>query len=363
MDSRERTFLALDHRTPDRIPVDFWASTGFRQRMKSELGLSYQDFLDVHDVDFRYIAGPKYVGPPLESDRNGISVDIWGVPRKLVTLEVAGYLEHYKEVVEPPLLRASAVEDVEAYPHWPSADMFEYDQIESQCNAVRTKGRVVVFMGDRLNRVAQLKPAMYVRGADGIMLDLAINPAVARAIFDRIKTFYMDYLERILAAAHGKIDIVLTGDDFGSQEGLLISRAMWNEFLKEGFEDYVSLVKAYDAVAMHHSCGSVEAIIPEMIECGLDVLQSLQPEARGMEPAKLKTKYGGKLAFHGGVSIQRTLPHGTPEDVREEVKRLAAVMGEGGGYVFCTAHNIQADTPMRNVLELMASYRAYGACR
>ncbi|MCK4376310.1 MAG: hypothetical protein KAX19_13320 [Candidatus Brocadiae bacterium] len=361
MDSRERTFLALEHQVPDRIPVDFWASAGCRQSIKSELGLSFDAFLDVHDVDLRYIAGPRYVGPPMGSDDADFSVDIWGVLRKLVTLEVRGHVEHYKEVVAPPLSDAATVEDVESYPHWPSADLFDYGDIESQCDRVREQGRVVVFMGDRLNRVAQLKPAMYIRGADCIMLDMAASPGIAHAIFSRIRAFYLEYLERILRAANGKIDIVLTGDDFGSQEGLLVSPAMWTDFLREGFADYVALVQAHGAVAMHHTCGSVGAIIPAMMECGLDVLQSLQPEARGMEPARLKAEHGERLAFHGGVSIQRTLPYGTPDDVRKEVQHLAAVMGEGGGYVFCTAHNVQADTPTENVLALMGSYHTCGA--
>ncbi len=104
MDSRERVFAALNHEAPDRIPVDFWASGGCRAGIEAEFGTPFADFLDAEDVDFRYIDGPGYVGPPLE----GGAVDIWGVPRRLVTLQVKGHPESYSEVIAPPLAGASS---------------------------------------------------------------------------------------------------------------------------------------------------------------------------------------------------------------------------------------------------------------
>ncbi|MCD6416846.1 MAG: hypothetical protein J7M08_09165 [Planctomycetes bacterium] len=361
MDSRERVFLALDHQIPDRIPVDFWASAGCRARLEAEFGMPYDAFLDAADVDFRYVPGPDYIGPPLEGGPGGTTSDIWGVPRRTVTLDVGGHVEKYQEVVEPPLAGAATVDQIEDYPHWPSPDWFDYGVLREQCQRARDAGRVAVFMGDRLNRVAQLKPAMYIRGVDNIMLDMAARPEMARALFGRIRRFYSEYLERILGAAEGGIDIVLTGDDFGAQQGLLISPAMWDEFLREGFARYNAIVRSHGAVAMHHTCGSVVDLIPRMMDCGLQVLQSLQPEARGMEPGRLKASFGDRLSFQGGVSIQRTLPHGSPQDVRRHVGELAECMGAGGGYIFCTAHNIQADTPMRNIRALLDAYRDYGS--
>ena len=89
MDSRERTFLALQHQTPDRIPIDFWASRGMIRKLEARLGLTYDEFLDAHDVDFRYLAGPEYIGPPLQTARGGVSVDIWGVPRTIAEVALA----------------------------------------------------------------------------------------------------------------------------------------------------------------------------------------------------------------------------------------------------------------------------------
>ncbi|MBT4263655.1 MAG: hypothetical protein HN580_17275 [Deltaproteobacteria bacterium] len=139
--------------------------------------------------------------------------------------------------------------------------MFDYSVIEAQCDAILDDDRVVVFMGDRLNRVAQLKPAMYLRGTGDIFLDLGVNPEIATAIFRRIRKFYLAYLENILQAARGKIDIVLTGDDFGAQKTLLISPSMWRHFFKPRFTDYIDLIKRHNTITMHHSCGPVVNII------------------------------------------------------------------------------------------------------
>lgn len=355
MDSRERTFLALDHQAGDRIPIDFWASRAMIAKLGRELGLSYEPFLDRYDVDLRYIPGPAYVGPPLEQGR-----DIWGVRRAQVEVELPGGTESYSEVAESPLAAIERVEQIEAYAGWPSPDDFDYTVVEAQCETVRAQGRVVVFMGDRLNRVAQLKPAMYLRGLENIFLDLALRPEIAHAILGRIRAFYLAYLERILDAAGGKIDIILTGDDFGSQHGLLISPDAWRTYIRPGFAAYIDLIQSYGAVAMHHTCGSVVDLIPDLVDCGLDVLQSVQPEAAGMSLAELEARYGRVLCFHGGISIQQTMPFGTPDLVRAAVREIAEIVRPEGGYIFGTAHNIQADTPVENVLALLNAYHTYG---
>lgn len=360
MNSRERTFTALEHTEGDRIPIDFWSTAGLRGTIESELGISYGAFLDEAGVDLRYIEGPAYVGPPLERGEEGASVDIWGVPRRQIALRTPHGVERYWEVTASPLAAATTVAEIEAYPHWPSPDWFDYSVIEAQCDALLGEDRIVVFMGDRLNRIAQLKPAMYLRGMQEVFMDMAIDPDVARAVFARLTGFYGEYLRRILEAAKGKIDIILTGDDFGGQEKTLISREMWNGFLRDGFAGYMGIIRGFGAKSMHHTCGSVVDIIPDMIECGLDILQSVQPEAAGMEPEALKERFGDALSFQGGVSVQKTMTFGTPDDIRREVKHLAETLGRNGGYIFCTAHNIQADAPIENVRALMAAYREFG---
>ncbi len=355
MDSRERVFLSLDHQEPDRVPLDFWASAGAWRYIRAETGMGRGAFLDAHDVDFRYIDGPRYTGPPLAP-----GADLWGVKRRSVEVATPHGAEIYSEVDVSPLAHAASAEEVRDYPGWPDPDHFDYSALAVQCESVREAGRVAVFMGDRLNRVAQLKPAMYLRGTERIFMDFAAEPDVARAVIGRVRAFYERYLERILDAAGGRVDIVLTGDDFGAQHGTLVSPAMWDEFLAEGFGRYMRIIHAGGARAMHHTCGDVRALVGRMRELGLDILQSLQPEAMADCFGGLKAEWGGELSFHGGISVQRTLPRGSPEDAAAEVAERVRVLAPGGGYVLSTAHNVQADCPMENVLAMLEACRAVG---
>ncbi len=355
MDSRERFEAAMARRPPDRIPIDFWASRGAIRALTQAFGLSYEGFLDRYDVDLRYIAGPRYIGPPIPPQH-----DIWGVCRTTVRLDSPHGTEEYEELLVSPLAEAQTPEDLDKLTRWPSPDDFDYSGIAEQCHAVHAAGRVAVFMGDRLNRVAQLKPAMYMRGVEAILMDIAINPELAAAIISRISGFYIEYLARILDAANGQLDVVLTGDDFGAQNGLLIAPEAWRGFLMPGFRAYMDIIHAHGAISMHHTCGAVAELIPDLIDCGLDVLQSIQPDATGMDFERLISEYGGRLAFHGGISVQQTMPRGTSADVRAAVKRMADSARGRGGYIFCTAHNIQADTPPENTRALVEAYHEFG---
>jgi uroporphyrinogen decarboxylase len=204
---------------------------------------------------------------------------------------------------------------------------------------------------------------MYLRGYAQILIDLIENPEIAKAIFSRISSFYLEYGRRILEAGKGNIDILCTGDDFGGQNGTLISPALWSDVLKQGFTEYIRLGKAFDAYIMHHTCGSVYPLIPEMIDCDLDILQSLQPEAANMDPQVLKQEFGNRLAFQGGISIQKVLPHGSATEVKEHVALVFNAMKPGGGYIACTSHNIQADTSLANVAALFEAYHDFGRYR
>ena len=198
MDSRIRTFRALGREPVDRIPIDFWASDAMIRRIEVETGLPYGAFLDRHDIDLRYIPGPRYIGPPL-----GEGCDIWGVRRRAVSVPTPYGEERYSEVAESPLAGLETPEEIAAYTGWPSADAFDYSVIPDQCRPLREAGRVVCFMGDRLNRVAQLKPAMYLRGMEAILMDLTLRPDLAEAIIGHIRAFYTAYLDRVLEAAGG----------------------------------------------------------------------------------------------------------------------------------------------------------------
>ena len=362
MTGKERVTEALKHREADRVPVDFWSTAQMDGKLLERLGLRERDeLLAAFGVDLRYIAGPDYSGPALQVDEDGTSYDLWGVPRRQVAVTPPngrGWEQLYSEVVRCPLGECRTVADVDAYQHWPSPEWFDYSVIGEQCAACGDF--CTVFEGDRLNRIAQLKPAMYLRGADQILIDMLVAPEVFDAIVGHIREFYLEYQRRILQAAEGAIDLLMTGDDFGMQNGPIVSPEQWRKRLKPGFAAFIEEAHRQEVPVMHHTCGSVFALLPDFIDAGLDVLQSLQPEAADMDPVRLKGLYGDDIAFQGGISIQRTLPFGTPEEVREEAERVLAAMKPEGGFIVGTSHKIQADTPVENVLALIEAYEEYG---
>ncbi|MCE5237358.1 hypothetical protein LLH23_02580, partial [bacterium] len=329
MDSRARVLTALFHQPPDRLPRDYWATPEVTQRLREHFGLpDRESLLRQLGIDLRYVEGPSYVGQSLRTHPDGSVEDLWGVRRRPRTVTGGSYTWTYQHVVQSPLQAAQTAADIEAYARWPSADWWDYAQLRKQCRA--QAGYAVVNAGDRLDRTAQLKPMMYLRGMEQTYLDLALNPDVAEAIIAHIVAYFLQYNECVFVAAGDAIDIFMMGDDFGTQTGPMMSLDTWRRFFREGFRRYIELAHGYGIKVMHHTCGSVVELIPEFIECGLDVLQSLQPRARGMELRVLKREFGTDLCFQGGIDIQETLPRGTPQQVREEVRAVMEA-GKGGG--------------------------------
>jgi len=361
METRERVSLALGHKEPDRVPIDYWAMKEITEKLLKRYRFTTLEELLVHfDIDFRYIEGPGYIGPEPEVHDDGSIEDHWGVPRLRVEFGEDNKQGEYREVLDFPLEKASSLEEVREYPKWPNIEWFDFDCVREQALEARKTGKVVMFMGDRKNRCAQLKPAMYIRGVEQILLDLVLNPEIAEYIFRRVADFYLEYSRRTFEAAGDALDIMFLGDDFGTQNGMFMSLDMWQRFLRPGFKAFIDLAKRYGYTVAHHSCGSIKPLIPDLIECGLDILNSVQPDTYDMDHAELKRLYGNDICFHGSVSIQRNLPFGTPEDVRNEVRKRFETLGPGGGFIFCTAHNIQADTPLENIEALFEAYHEFG---
>ena len=293
----------------------------------------------------------------------GSENDIWGVPRIKQIAGEGAAAQSYKSVTHFPLAGITEPSQLDDYQFWPSPDWFDYSLVYEQGKAVHEQGRVAAFMGDRLNRFAQLKPAMYLRGIDQALVDMLAEREIFQAITDRLTRFYNEYLTRILESAHGMIDILVTGDDFGQQQGLLCSVALWEQRLKSGFAGYIKIAHAAGVPVMHHTCGAIYRLLPKFVECGLDILQSLQPGVAEMDFCKIKAEFGDRICCQGGISIQRALPFGTQDDVRAEVRERIETLATAGGYIISTSHNIQGDVPVENVLALIKAYDEFGRYR
>ncbi len=187
------------------------------------------------------------------------------------------------------------------------------------------------------------------RGDENFMADIAGSPAFAKRLMNRIVERNLVMLENFLQAP--EIDGVLLGSDWGSQRGLLMSPAAWDEMIGPGERAEYELIHSYGKDVWVHSCGNVEPLIGRLVEMGLDVLNPLQPEA--MDIAHIKRTYGDRLAFWGGISTQRTLPYGTPDEVRAEARATRNLLAAGGGYILSPAQSIQSDVPLANMLALL----------
>jgi uroporphyrinogen decarboxylase len=353
MNSKQRVRAALERREPDRLPVDFWATAEVTERLIAELGVADREaLLRRLGVDLRYLA-PKYVGPPVETAPDGSWRDIWGVWRRKVSYGGGSY----DEVSVYPLAGLEDAAELNSYP-WPRAEWFDFSPMRRA--AERSGERFLVNAADRLNRTSALKAAIYLRGMDRIMMDMAAEPDLAAALFARIARFYLDCNRSMFAAVGDLLDMFFMGDDFGTQSGLLVSPGMWRRFFAPHLAEFSGQAHEHGLKVMLHSCGAIWEIMGDLADCGVDVVNPVQPGAAGMDPTELKARHGDRLAFHGAIDVQRTLPEGSAEDVRAEVRARFGDLGAGGGYVACSSHNLQPDVPTANIL---AMYQEAAECR
>lgn len=361
MTPRERALKAINFEEADRVTIDNWMVPEIKKRCMEYWGCeNEEDLLAFLGVDVRDNYGPSYVGQEFKEFDDGTVADLWGVRRRQVIYGKGTSHEGiFKEVSWSPLEHMTTVEEMEAYEGWPSPDWWDYSKMKEDC-AYWHPQYFVLNKGDRLDRTAQLKPMMYLRGIQQTFVDLAQNPKIVEFIRDRVVNYFVEYNPKVFEAADGEVDMFMMGDDVGGQRGPLLSPEMWRRYFKDGFRTYCDIAHKYGLKVMYHTCGDVYALIPDFIDCGLDMLQSLQTQATNMDIKRLKQEFGKDLSFQGGMDIQQVLPLGTPDDVREMVKYAADNTKPGGGYFFGTAHNIQADTDMQNVVALFEAYHEYG---
>jgi uroporphyrinogen decarboxylase len=195
------------------------------------------------------------------------------------------------------------------------------------------------------------------RGIERFLYDMAGNREFAKRMLAKIIEKNMVMLENILTWP--EIDGVLLGSDWGSQQGLLMSRAMWLDMIAPGEQREYDLVHSAGKDVWLHSCGNIQAIMSDLIEIGVDVLNPVQPEC--MDIGQLKRDYGDRITFWGGISTQQTLPYGSPDEVREEVSRVVEIMARGGGYITSPAQELQIDVPIENMMALLDEARRFAS--
>ncbi len=352
--SRERVLLGLKHKETDRIP--FSLGFGVNEPAKKDLQL-YLRLKDQNEVD-EYLNGysdlrhlhPEYIGP---KDRNkvfpdGSGIDRWGIKRVLVSYG-AGF---YEEISEYPLKNITDISELSQY-EWSSVDWHCSDNLKEQISRLNKDGGYCIVLGNG----NIFETSWYMRGFEQMLIDIMTEPELAWELMTRVTDYYISYFTKMLQAADGMIDIVFTADDLGHQEGPIMSVDLWDEMIKPHHVRLNKVLHEYGVKVMYHTDGAVMDFVPGLIDMGIDILEALQFDAKDMDPALLKEKYGDRLCFHGGVSVQKTLPFGTPQDVELETKERIRVLGKNGGYILAPSHVIQAGTPPENIVAFLEASR------
>ncbi|HSV32477.1 MAG TPA: uroporphyrinogen decarboxylase family protein [Atribacteraceae bacterium] len=368
--SRERLHQSLNHREPDRIPLDLGGIVSGITRLSHRSLLKYLGFqeedeilvdrvqqlvkpdsriLEVLGIDTRYAYLPIPASVWKADREGGLWVDAWGVQRRFTGLyfDMLGHpLEHVVETSDLPGLT------------WPDARKPEhYEELAAQVEALQESGYGII-----VNLIGScFEFAWYLRGFEKFLSDLVLNPGLACSILDIMLDFQTAQFAELLNRVGDQIDVVLVGDDLATQNGPFISPDIYRRLIKPRQKKLFDTIRGKTrAKLFYHSCGAVSPFIPDLIDIGVDILNPVQVAARGMDAAYLKREFGSYLCFWGGIDTQSVLPFGTPDDVRDEVRRRIDQLAPGGGYVLGAVHNIQADVPPENVVAMFEEALRYG---
>lgn len=338
MTPRERVLRAIDHQETDRIPIGFnWGTIELINKLKTHYKVSDKEgLLNAMDVDIRRLSPLVYSGE--QRYHMGEKADYWGMTEKA--------LKDGDSSNQCPFAEISSVDEIEAY-KWPSPDDFQdVHSIAGEIEAYKDFAiHGAVWAGIFHNY-------LWMCGFENCLVYLHAQPEVARAILRHITDFWIGYTRKVLEIGKGKIDIIDSFNDFGTQIDLIMSPEMTREFILPELERFYAVAKEYSAKAYLHSCGCVVPIIPDLVNIGVDILDPVQVSARGMSPENLKANYGADITFHGAIDTQHVLPEGSVDDVRNEVDRVVRILGESGGYILAGSQAFENDIPVENVVAM-----------
>lgn len=326
MTAKERVKRAVSRLPADRLPHQIDFTWRMRQKVETHFGISGEDLSVALGNHLRTI--DTHQKTAVDRDR-GMDFDLFGVGWDLVKSE--GYLP-----VHHPLSDWS-MEPAFSFPD--PADPVLYRDAETISEASRQEYFILGCQGWVL-----MERAWLLRGFENYMIDIAADRTALEKLLDRITEYQIEVTSRLIKLG---VDGIYTGDDYGTQRGLLLSPTLWRELLKPRLAAIWKCAKQAGLPVFHHTCGNVLAILDDLIEIGLDVLLPVQPQA--MDTGLLQQRFGSRLSFMGGLSTQETLPFGTPEQVRNETAYLIDTLGKRYGYIVSASHEIGSDCSMDNL--------------
>ena len=374
MNSRTRVLETINHKQPDRIPLDLGVGLTCRIHVKfyhkllehfglkedvrcssksAQICIASDAVLERLECDVRTptpvaLPRPDPLSREWEDDDYFHFIDNWGTSFRMPKSTPLYYDMHEFPLAADPTKIAD-------YP-WVEPDLLDPAGVKSAV-AYREAGYPIIFTDHFGNGFLQSAPRLF--GFDEWLMMLGGGDDEVKIYLDRLLDIKMRYYDQLFDTYKDTLDIVCESDDLGMQGGPFVSPEMFREVFKPYWRKLFAYIKNKNSnVKIYmHSCGSVEALIGDLIDVGLDILNPIQISAANMEPASLKKKYGKDLVFWGGgVDTQKVLPQGTPAEVRENVKRNIDALAQDGGYVFATVHNIQSDVPLENFFAMWETF-------
>ena len=362
MNSKERMQVAMEHKEPDRVPLQVSfvpeVETILREKYKDRLGdlsssiekkysgMTELDIVLEHDVLLLTYGMSTGYYRETESDTYK---DEWGITWGKIAYETPNGIGHYTEIVDFPLADDSKIDSY--VPPDPADEDMGYAQqiIEEYGGEKYICGIIDCSIFEALK---------YLRGITQSLVDIALNKEIAHKIMDWSVEYHLELGKKLVDLG---VDMLWLADDVGSQKAMLISPEMFREMQIPKMAYLIDELKGRNKniKIAFHSDGYIEPIIDDLIEVGVDLLNPIQPEC--MDPSHIKKRYGDRIGLWGTISVQSTLPFKTPEEVEAEVKQMINTCAPGGGYLLAPTHNIQLDVPLENIDAFYHAVRTYGS--
>jgi uroporphyrinogen decarboxylase len=298
---------------------------------------------------------PVVLGPAESTLAKEISedyiIDAWGIPWRRAPGGI------YYEIADFPL-RTATIGDLEQYP-WPNLTVpSRFAGMAEQAKAIQDRGFATVL----LSGLTIFEIACLTRGMDALLMDMAGDEELFKAIMGKFTSLAISAVAAMLDHLDPYIDVIVTGDDLGMTAGPMMSPASYRRLIKPYHAEYLTAIKNKSrAKIFFHSCGNVYKLLGDLADVGVDIINPVQVNAGEMgDTARLKREFGRRLSFCGGIDTQQVMPHGTPDDIRREVRQRIKDLAPGGGYIAASVHCLQPDVPPENIVAMCEEVVAAG---
>lgn len=351
MTNRENFFAIVRREGYERMPAEFVLCPALQDKVRAQYGTA--DYEEVFQFAWRRVEDIRLVDHDVEKYRkfykkplaDGADIDIWGVGHEKSPNSMhMTYMRHPMEDME-------TLEEMMAYP-FPDFAGGETAHQKEQADVIKAGDLIAI--GDMQMTIWEI--AWYLRSMEELFCDMMDGDEKAEFIFDKALEMAK---ARTRAYIEAGVDVLFYGDDIGMQHTIMMSEELYCEWIKPRLTELIAFARGLkpDILIFYHSCGFVEPFIPHLIEAGVDVLNPIQSEC--MEFEEIYRKYGDRISFHGTIGTQTVMPHGTPEEVREAVRRNLEIAGKKGGLLVAPTHMLEPEVPLENVLAYVEACREY----